>query len=117
MESNRESCEKPEGAQPEFNRAQMELNRAQSEFNQRSKVDISRFKGLGEMPPAQLKETTMNPESRRLLQVNLPLRDQDGADDRRTVDKLVTTLMGKKPELRFSYIREHAYEVIQELDV
>lgn len=89
----------------------------QTQFNQRSKVDISRFKGLGEMPPAQLKETTMNPESRRLLQINLPLRDQDGADDRRTVDKLVTTLMGKKPELRFSYIREHAYEVIQELDV
>ncbi|EHI49787.1 DNA topoisomerase IV, B subunit, proteobacterial [SAR116 cluster alpha proteobacterium HIMB100] len=89
----------------------------QALFNQRSKVDISRFKGLGEMPPAQLKETTMNPASRRLLQVSLPRRDQDGADDRRNVDKLVTTLMGKKPELRFGYIREHAYEVIQELDV
>ena len=89
----------------------------QTQFNQRSKVDISRFKGLGEMPPAQLKETTMNPETRRLLQVSLPRRDQDGADDRRNVDKLVTTLMGKKPELRFGYIRDHAYEVIQELDV
>ncbi|HCD63378.1 MAG TPA: DNA topoisomerase IV subunit B, partial [Alphaproteobacteria bacterium] len=89
----------------------------QAQFNQRSKVDISRFKGLGEMPPAQLKETTMNPVSRRLLQVSLPRRDQDGADDRRNVDKLVTTLMGKKPELRFGYIREHAYEVIKELDV
>ena len=89
----------------------------QAQFNQRSKVDISRFKGLGEMPPSQLKETTMNPASRRLLQVSLPRRDQDGADDRRNVDKLVTTLMGKKPELRFGYIREHAYEVIQELDV
>ena len=89
----------------------------QTQFTQKSKVDISRFKGLGEMPPAQLKETTMNPDSRRLLQVSLPKRDMDGADDRRDVDKLVTTLMGKKPELRFGYIRDHAYEVIQELDV
>ncbi len=89
----------------------------QTQFTQKSKVDISRFKGLGEMPPAQLKETTMNPDSRRLLQVDLPKRNIDGADDRRNVDKLVNTLMGKKPELRFGYIRDHAYEVIQELDV
>ncbi|GIR97283.1 MAG: hypothetical protein CM15mP100_5030 [Alphaproteobacteria bacterium] len=89
----------------------------QTQFTQKSKVDISRFKGLGEMPPAQLKETTMNPDSRRLLQVGLPKRNMDGADDRRDVDKLVNTLMGKKPELRFGYIRDHAYEVIQELDV
>ena len=89
----------------------------QTQFTQKSKVDISRFKGLGEMPPAQLKETTMNPDSRRLLQVDLPKRNMDGADDRRDVDKLVNTLMGKKPELRFDYIREHAYEVMQELDV
>ena len=89
----------------------------QTQFTQKSKVDISRFKGLGEMPPAQLKETTMNPDSRRLLQVDLPKRNMDGADDRRDVDKLVNTLMGKKPELRFGYIRDHAYEVIQELDV
>ena len=59
----------------------------------------------------------MNPDSRRLLQVGLPKRDMGGADDRRDVDKLVSTLMGKKPELRFGYIRDHAYEVIQELDV
>ena len=69
------------------------------------------------MPPAQLKETTMNPDSRRLLQVGLPKRNTDGADDRRDVDKLVNTLMGKKPELRFGYIHDHAYEVLQELDV
>ena len=86
-------------------------------FSARGKVDISRFKGLGEMPPAQLKETTMNPETRRLLQVKLPLRDQEGADDRRAVDQLVTTLMGKKPELRFHYIREHAAEALAGLDV
>ena len=88
-----------------------------TQFTKKSKVEISRFKGLGEMPPPQLKETTMNPESRRLLQVSLPKRDLGGADDRRDVDKLVSTLMGKKPELRFGYIRDHAYEVIQKLDV
>lgn len=89
----------------------------QTQFAKKLKVEISRFKGLGEMPPAQLKETTMNPDSRRLLQVSLPKRDVDGANDRRDVDKLVSTLMGKKPELRFGYIRDHAYEVTQGLDV
>ena len=69
------------------------------------------------MPPAQLKETTMNRDTRRLLQVDLPMRDMSGADARREVDRLVTTLMGKKPELRCSYIRDHAYEVIEDLDV
>ena len=88
-----------------------------SEFNQKGKIDISRFKGLGEMPPSQLKETTMNPDSRRLLQVHLPKRDIEGADKRRDTDRIVTTLMGKKPELRFSYIREHADEILSQLDV
>lgn len=86
-------------------------------FKGRGKVEISRFKGLGEMPPAQLKETTMSPISRRLLQVKLPLRDQQGADERREVDQLVNILMGKKPELRFHYIREHADEALARLDV
>ena len=86
-------------------------------FSGRGKVDISRFKGLGEMPPAQLKETTMNPDTRRLLKVTLPKRNQEEADDRRAVDQLVTTLMGKKPELRFHYIREHAAEALAGLDV
>ena len=45
------------------------------------------------------------------------MRDMTGADDRREVDRLVTTLMGKKPELRFGYIRDHAYEVLEDLDV
>jgi len=83
----------------------------------RGKIEISRFKGLGEMPPAQLKETTMSKASRRLLQVNLPKRDTEGADDRRKVDGLVHTLMGRKPELRFAYIRDHAGEVMEELDI
>ena len=86
-------------------------------FDGRGKVEISRFKGLGEMPPSQLKETTMNPASRRLLQVSLPLRDSVGADLRRHTDQLVNTLMGKKAELRFGYIRDHAENALANLDV
>ena len=86
-------------------------------FDARGKVEISRFKGLGEMPPAQLKETTMSQNTRRLLQVALPLRDAVGADLRRHTDQLVNTLMGKKAELRFGYIRDHAEHALANLDV
>ena len=86
-------------------------------FDGRGKIEISRFKGLGEMPPAQLKETTMSKATRRLLQVSLPNRDHEGADERRGVDQLVNTLMGKKAELRFGYIRDHADDVLAELDI
>jgi topoisomerase-4 subunit B len=86
-------------------------------FDSRGKVETSRFKGLGEMPPAQLKETTMNLDTRRLLQVALPLRDAVGADLRRHTDQLVNTLMGKKAELRFGYIRDHAEHARANLDV
>ena len=89
----------------------------ETHFNNKAKIDISRFKGLGEMPPAQLKETTMNAETRRLLQVSLPARDAVEADQRRDVDRLVNTLMGKKPELRFNYIRDHADTIMSELDI
>jgi topoisomerase-4 subunit B len=86
-------------------------------FDARGKVEISRFKGLGEMPPTQLKETTMSQNTRRLLQVALPLRDAVGADLRRHTDQLVNTLMGKKAELRFGYIRDHAEHALANLDV
>ncbi|MDC1383623.1 DNA topoisomerase IV subunit B [Candidatus Puniceispirillum sp.] len=86
-------------------------------FDGRGKVETSRFKGLGEMPPAQLKETTMSPNSRRLLQVALPMRDSVGADLRRHTDQLVNILMGKKAELRFVYIRDHAENTLVNLDV
>jgi topoisomerase-4 subunit B len=59
----------------------------------------------------------MKQDTRRLLQVNLPKRDAEGADDRRRVDGLVNTLMGRKPELRFAYIRDHAADVLAELDI
>ncbi len=77
---------------------------------------VSRFKGLGEMPPSQLKETTMNPDTRVLLKITLPKRDIYEADERRLVDELVNILMGKKPELRFKYIQENA-NLIHEYDI
>ena len=92
--------------------AQTEENKNQiinEKFN--GKGLISRFKGLGEMPPAQLKETTMSPKTRKLLKVTVPNRDINEADKRREVDSLVNILMGKKPELRFKYIQENASSV------
>lgn len=74
------------------------------------KVDIGRFKGLGEMMPAQLKETTMNPASRTLARIVLPDdTDVSPAD-------LVETLMGRKAELRFKFIQENA-RFVEELDI
>jgi len=88
-------------------------------FSGRGKIEISRFKGLGEMPPAQLKETTMSPASRTLLQVSVvdaeaPDPKRDEMDAARTVERL----MGRKPELRFAFIQERAKFVgAEELDV
>ena len=81
----------------------------------RGKPEISRFKGLGEMPPGQLKETTMAPKSRILLRVVLPSKATEGKEARET-DRLVERLMGRKPELRFEYIQEHA-KFVKDLDV
>jgi topoisomerase-4 subunit B len=72
------------------------------EFHANAKVEVSRFKGLGEMMAAQLKETTMDPKKRTLLQVTVV------ADDRKTTDTSVERLMGNKPELRFEFIQERA---------
>ncbi|HYM31649.1 MAG TPA: DNA topoisomerase IV subunit B [Candidatus Cybelea sp.] len=74
------------------------------EFNGRGKVEISRFKGLGEMPPSQLKETTMQAGKRTLLRVVLP---QERREKTATAER-VESLMGRKPELRFAFIQEHA---------
>ena len=53
---------------------------------------VSRFKGLGEMPPSQLKETTMSSKTRKLLKITIPKRDIEEADQRRLVDELVNIL-------------------------
>jgi topoisomerase-4 subunit B len=78
-------------------------------FTGRGKVDISRFKGLGEMPSAQLKETTMHPDKRTLLKVSVvePGAPDPKAEQKETADA-VERLMGRKPELRFAFIQERA---------
>jgi len=71
------------------------------------KVDVARFKGLGEMNPDQLKETTMDPASRSLIRITLPAEYQD----RQPVKDLVERLMGKNPEHRFNFIQASAASV------
>ncbi len=71
-------------------------------FNGRGKIDITRFKGLGEMMPAQLKETTMDPKKRTLLRIEV--REGEENNTRDCVDQL----MGNRPEARFAFIQENA---------
>jgi topoisomerase-4 subunit B len=75
-----------------------------------ARPEIGRFKGLGEMMPAQLKETTMNPVTRTLARVSLP-------DGEATVEALVETLMGRRPELRFRFIQDNAEFAAADVDV
>ncbi|MBT3558523.1 MAG: DNA topoisomerase IV subunit B, partial [Rhodospirillales bacterium] len=89
----------------------------EKEFSGRGKVEISRFKGLGEMPPHQLKETTMDPANRILIRVTVPMgNEREDVKDYRDTQKLVETLMGKKPELRYAYIQENA-RFVEQVDV
>ena len=76
----------------------------------RSKIDVSRFKGLGEMDAKDPKETTMDPSSRKLIRVSID--DEEPGETSNLVDQL----MGKKPELRFQYIQENA-KFADELDI
>ena len=76
----------------------------------RGKIDVSRFKGLGEMDAKDLKETTMDPSSRKLIRVSID--DEEPGETSNLVDQL----MGKKPELRFQYIQENA-KFADELDI
>lgn len=100
-------------------------------FKGKNKVEVSRFKGLGEMPAKQLKETTMNPESRILLRVTLPdamaalgitTEDSDLGDEIEPInptaalDALVQQLMGKDADARFRFIQDNA-EFAQDIDV
>ncbi len=71
-------------------------------FTGRGKVEVSRFKGLGEMMPAQLKETTMDPKKRSLLKVQVIAEEKEATADS------VERLMGNKPEARFAFISENA---------
>jgi topoisomerase-4 subunit B len=79
-------------------------------FKGKKNVEVGRFKGLGEMNPSQLKETTMDPARRQLLQVRS--EDVEG----KPTAQLVEELMGRRPELRLAFIQENA-RLVTELDV
>ncbi len=81
-------------------------------FKPNQKVDITRFKGLGEMNPAQLKVTTMNPDTRLLARVTLDTLDEAEMP----AEELINILMGKKAEHRFRFIQENA-AFVEELDI
>jgi topoisomerase-4 subunit B len=78
------------------------LERERKRFKPGTKVEVSRFKGLGEMPPATLRETTMDPKRRTLLRVTMPPEQFARTQD------IVEALMGRRPELRFAFIQENA---------
>ena len=95
------------------------------------KVEVSRFKGLGEMPAKQLKETTMNPKTRTLLRVSLPdamatlgiteemVMEDEGQTEtpsQEQIDDLVNRLMGKNAEARYQFIQENA-EFVEDIDI
>ncbi|MBV8103677.1 MAG: DNA topoisomerase IV subunit B [Hyphomicrobiales bacterium] len=82
-----------------------------SGFTGRGQIEVSRFKGLGEMPTRDLRETTMDPAKRTLLRVAVVDADSDATSE--TVERL----MGSKPEARFAFIQERAPKAVQLLDV
>lgn len=81
------------------------------EFKNSKKVDVSRFKGLGEMPATQLRETTMDQKRRTLLRVSVP-----AGGDLEDITVFVDDLMGRRPEKRFAYIQEKA-PYVHDLDI
>ncbi len=94
-------------------------------FKGRKKVEMSRFKGLGEMPAAQLKETTMDPKKRGMVRITLPEAERLAEGQRPlrhakpeegTTAHLIDRLMGKNPEARFTFIQENA-SFVQDIDI
>jgi topoisomerase IV subunit B len=92
-------------AQDDAHRAELE----RTVFKGKS-VDVGRFKGLGEMNPDQLRETTMDPKTRSLIRITLPHE----YERRAAVNDLVERLMGKNPEHRFNFIQENAAQLDEE---
>jgi topoisomerase-4 subunit B len=93
-------------ARDEDHRAELEMTLFKGK-----NVDVGRFKGLGEMNPQQLRETTMSPESRSLIRITLPA----DAEQRFAVKDLVERLMGRNPEHRFMFIQNRAGEIDPDL--
>ena len=84
------------------------------QFHGRGKIEVSRFKGLGEMPPGQLRDTTMDPAQRNLYRIGIA--DEEAGSGVGSTEALVEQLMGRKPELRLAFIRERA-PAVEELDI
>jgi topoisomerase-4 subunit B len=99
-----------QGAKSVYAMNDADRERKMKQFKGTAKIDVSRFKGLGEMPPASLKETTMDPAKRTLLKV-VAL-----AEDRSKTNDLVESLMGRRPELRFAFIQDRA-KTVTEVDI
>lgn len=95
------------GAQSTYARDDAHRTELESTVFKGKKVEVSRFKGLGEMNPKQLRETTMHPDSRTLLRIKLPREYQDRAGTKDLIDRL----MGKHPEHRFRFIQDNAAAV------
>jgi topoisomerase IV subunit B len=93
-------------ARDDIHRAEIEAN----EFKGK-KVEVGRFKGLGEMNPGQLRETTMDPKTRGMLRVTLPPEYEERAQVRDLVDRL----MGRNPEHRYTFIQENAARIDEEV--
>ncbi len=100
-----------QGAKSVYAMDDADRERKAKTFKAGAKIEVSRFKGLGEMPPSQLKETTMDPARRT------PAEGDDAAGGAsRAPTTLVESLMGRRPELRFQFIQDHARDAA-ELDV
>ena len=82
------------------------------EFSNNMQITLSRYKGLGEMPADQLKSTTMNPEKRKLLSINI----NQGKKEIKETENLFESLMGKQAESRFKFIQENA-NFTEQLDI
>jgi topoisomerase-4 subunit B len=99
-----------QGAKSVYAMNDPDRERKMKSFKGTAKVEVSRFKGLGEMPPWALKETTMDPAHRTLLKVMTP------PEDRAKTSEMVESLMGRRPELRFQFIQERA-RTVSDVDV
>jgi topoisomerase-4 subunit B len=99
-----------QGAKSIYAMDDAEREKLMKSFKPGAKIEVSRFKGLGEMPPAMLKDTTMDPARRTLLRIVA------AAEDRASTSTMVESLMGKRPELRFQFIQENA-RTVQDLDI
>ncbi|MEO1017378.1 MAG: DNA topoisomerase IV subunit B, partial [Pseudomonadota bacterium] len=91
------------------------VRQLETTFKKFKNVEISRFKGLGEMNPQQLRETTMDPKTRQLMQVRIEdLTDEN--EEQKPTGQLIDDLMGRKPELRLAFIQANA-AFVTDLDV